>query len=387
MEKFEPNLTPDQKPELESEEKKEREQEKEETKIWESREFEADLVLENPEFVGINFDQSLIVDSRMFWDIEKCKMYLEERGDDLEDSLFLLTEEQIRERIRTERLKLLQFNEYFEKLKGKVKYIRINPAGEMSPVSPSQAIEVISENEFRVNINKDFLEQLRTISKNCNDITLVVPFYNHRRGKEKRGDIPETNEEIDQYIVICEKIIEEAGDKIILEIGNETNVSKKTGAMFRDKLQHLSKVDIEQYVDFYIKVAKRLKERFPKLRLAVSGIACYDMGYLRKALQKIKQIEPNKELFDRISFHPYRSEPEKGSATVKDGDFVFNELNYSEQLEKMKEVASEYEVDMRVGEINFPINDINHQLKLRKAIELTKEGNIKSLIYPGVNTP
>src|SRR3989344_6105873 len=230
-----------------------------------SREFEASLVLENPELVGINFDQDFIVDSRGLWDKGKCIDYLKARGDIVENQLDSLTEGELQKRAEEERNKLSRFDEYFEQFKGKVEHIRINPAGEASPVSLSQAIEKISEDEFSVNISSDFLDQLKSISENCKDTTLVVPFYDHRREKAGSGDMPKKDQEIEQYIAVCEKIVEECGGKVVLEIGNEVNVSKKTGIMFRDRLQHLSEVNPEEYSKFFVKVANRLKEKNPEV--------------------------------------------------------------------------------------------------------------------------
>ena len=236
-----------------------------------------------------------------------------------------------------------------------------------------------------------FIQQIKLIQKQCPnlDLTLVVPFYNHRRSKEKASDIPETKEQIEQYIAICKKIIEALGENIQLEIGNETNVSRKTAAMFRNKLQYASHVDSIKYAKFFFEVAKEVKKENPQVRLSIAGIACYDPTYLREVLTEIQKLRKEKgieiPLVDTISFHPYRKTPEEGSIEVKHGEFKITDLDYKSQLEKMQKIASEFGVHLNVGEINFPLTDPEQKIKLKKALSLTAEKKIVSLIYPAVN--
>lgn len=48
-------------------------------------------------------------------------------------------------------------------------------------------------------------------------------------------------------------------------------------------------------------------------------------------------------------------------------------------------IASEFDVNLEVGEINFLFSDKKQKAKLEQAISLTAEEGIVSLIYPGVN--
>jgi hypothetical protein len=217
----------------------------------------------------------------------------------------------------------------------------------------------------------------------------VVQFYDHRRGKEKSSDVPETQEQVEQYIAICEKIIESIGDSVQLEIGNETNISRSTGAMFADKLQHASHVNSAEYGKFFFEVAKKIKEKSPTVRLSIAGVACFDPTYLREVLTEVGRLQTESgndtTLVDTISFHPYRENPESGSVEVKNSNFTVGELDYERQMEEMQKIASEFGVKLNVGEINFPFSDPEQKAKLEQAVSLTAKRGIESLIYPGVN--
>lgn len=364
-------------------------------KKLEYRRHERDLVVENPEFVGINFDHDYIVDARNFWSQERYLQYIQERDGQISEEALSIVESGQSQKIisdnrEKEGRKKASFNEYLSSFEGKLQHVRVHPAGELSPVTPSQALEIKPDGTFDVVIASEFIDQIKTIQEQSSDLTLVVQFYGHRRGKEKSSDVPKTQEQVDQYIAICEKIIESMGGSIQLEIGNETNISRNTGAMFADKLQHASHVDPAEYSRFFFEVARRIKEKSPTTRLSVAGVACFDPTYLRDVLTEIRrlQVENGLEtpLADTISFHPYREKPEGGSNEVKNGNFTISKLNYESQMEEMQKIASEFGVNITVGEINFPFSDSERETKLEQAISLTANKNIVSLIYPGASS-
>lgn len=382
----------------ENDEKKQEEQdslgEQKKQERLESRRFEREVVTENPEFVGMNLDQDYIVDGRSFWSQERWLQYIKERDGQISEEALVLVESGKAQEIITEKQvkendKIKDCDEYISSFEGNLKHIRINPAGETSPASPSQAIETRADGTYETKINPKFIEQARKLKEQCSDLTLVVPFYDHRRGKERASDVPETQEQVEQYIAICEKMIESIGDGVQLEIGNEANVSRSTGAMFADKLQHASHVNPTEYGRFFFEVAKKIKEKTPAAKLSIAGVACFDPTYLREVLTEVRrlQIESGKDttLVDTISFHPYRENPNSGSIEVKNGNFTINELDYERQMEKMQKIASQFGVNINIGEINFPLSDKEQKTKLKQAVSLTAKRGITSLIYPGNN--
>jgi hypothetical protein len=365
-----------------------------EQKEKECRQHEHDMVVENPEFVGINFDHDYIVDARNFWSQERYLQYIQERDGQISDEVRSAVESGQAQKILSEKkekevVKESSFHEYVSSFEGKLQHARVHPAGELSPIAPSQALEIKPDGTFDVVIAPEFIDQIKILKERVSDLTLVVPFYDHRRGKEKSSDVPETQEQVNQYIAICEKIIESIGDGVQLEIGNETNISRSTGVMFADKLQHASHVNSAEYGKFFFEVAKKIKEKTPAAKLSIAGVACFDPTYLREVLTEVRRLQTEAgidgALVDTISFHPYREKPESGSVEVKNGNFTISEMDYERQMEEMQKIASEFGVKLNVGEINFPFSDPEQKAKLEQAVSLTTKKGIESLIYPGVN--
>lgn len=365
-----------------------------EQKIKDCRQNERDLVVGNPEFIGINFDQDYIVDARNFWSQERCLQYIKEGDIQVPDEIRLAFESGqanniVSDRKQKEIDKQLSFYQYLFSFEGKLQHVRVSPVGESSPVNPSQAIDIKPDGNFDVVIAPEYIEQIKIIRQQTNYLTLVVPFYDHRRGKEKSSDVPETQEQVEQYIAICDQIIENIGSDIQLEIGNETNVSRDTGAMFTDLLQHASHVNSIEYGKFFFQVVARLKEKSPALKLSIAGVACFDPTYLGEVLAEVKRLQiENKivgKLVDTISFHPYRGEPENGAIEVKNGVFTVSGLNNEAQEQEMQKIALDYDVELTVGEIGFPFSDSEQKRKLEQAVSSTAKNEILSLIYPGVN--
>ena len=358
-----------------------------------TREYEANMVTSNPEFIGINFDQDYIVDARSFRSQEEYLQYIKEKDWQISNEVNSLIESgqagnMLLKKKEEETTKIQSFNQYLSSFKWKLKHVRIHPAGECSPITVCQTIKTLPDNTIKCEISKEFVEQIKEIKKQADDVTIVVQFYDHQRKKENVADVPETAEQINKYISVCNKIIEEAGTNIQLEIGNETNVSKNTGKTF-EKLQHASNVNPIQYGKFFYEVAKRIKTKSPKTRLSIAGVASFDPTYLRDVLSEINRLKKkhqiNIPLVDTISFNPYRKDPESGCIEVKNGKFTINEWNYEDQLKEMEKIASEYGTHLTIGEINFSLSDKEQKTKLEKAIEITANKNIESLIYPGNN--
>jgi hypothetical protein len=69
----------------------------------ECRQHERDLVVKNPELVGINFDHDYIVDTRSFWPQERYIQYLQERDGQISDEVRSAVESGRAQKILSER--------------------------------------------------------------------------------------------------------------------------------------------------------------------------------------------------------------------------------------------------------------------------------------------
>jgi len=325
------------------------------------RRFERDLVLSNPEQVGIDFDHDFIVDARNLWSVKRWLQYYQERDGQIIKKIQTAVDsgeasQVVEKNMKNERRKGKAFAEYLGGFDGKLRHVRVHPAGELSPISPSQVVSIRPDGSYEVGIASGFVDQVKMLQEQATDLTLVVQFYDHRRGKEKASNVPETSKQVDQYVAVCDKILESVGVGVQLEIGNETNISRNTGTMFADKLQHASHVNPLEYSRFFFEVAKLQAE---------SGVPGH--------------------LIDTISFHPYREDPKGGSVEVRDGKFTANSMNYESQLDEMQKIASEFGVKLTVGEINFRYEDPEQKTKLKQVVSITSQKGVESLIYPGVH--
>jgi len=359
-------------------------------------EAEIQKVNKDPDKVGINIDQDYIVDGSYTKGIKFIKTEWPIRyGTDAKNKIEIAEKEgtiqvELDKRVNEQHTKLDKLKNYLSRFP-RLEHVRINPYGVESPINPNQAIEIQPDETRRVTINSDFQEQLRLIVDKCPDTILVVPFYNSRKGPEYCSDIPSNDQEIADYITICDTLLIQFGNKLQLEIGNETNVDRKTGEMFTNK-QFASHTNPHEYAQFYIKVANELKKKHPNARLAMAGIACYDAFYLKTVLEDVKEYENHNnldKLINTVSIHPYRQNPEKGAIEVKEGKFPENptETTYNQQMEEFLGISRNYNPDVNttIGEIGFSLTDVQNQQKLERSIELSKQKGLTSFIYPAVN--
>ena len=80
----------------------------------------------------------------------------------------------------------------------------------------------------------------------------------------------------------------------------------------------------------------------------------FDEGYLRTVIEGVlSESGGNKNLIDKISFHPYRSSVEEGAPTFIDGRCVDSDLSFDEQLEHMGALAALTDARWDVGEVSF----------------------------------
>ncbi len=357
-------------------------------------EEERELVLSDPEYVGLNLDQFFIVDGRMDYSFIELCTFLIQRDGKLSDELHSaiasgVFQDEIDRRKESEKEKLVKFNSYISSFGANLQHVRINPAGEFSPVSPAHAIKEGVAGGYDVCITSSFIRQLELLREHCTDITLVVPFYDHRLDLQQCSDVPETDEQVNRYVGLCMKVAELTGSTVHLELGNETNITRNSAPRFEGLVQHATKSDPLEYAAFYYKVAKQLKTAHPLLKLSIAGTALYDPTYIRSVLTEVKRLQEQDgvsvQLVDRISFHPYREVPEHGSAEVQRGKIIPSPLTFEQQVDEMQKIAKEFGAMFTVGEINFLPSDKQHREKLKASLDLVSRRKIVSLIYPGIN--
>jgi len=358
-------------------------------------EYDGSLVKEDLLVVGLNFDSDLIVNGQLDWsmDDERAKKLIAKRR--LSDSDIELA--------RSDNQKKLElFKLYIDDFNGGLKHARVNPFGPMSPLSPAQAVKKNAEGIYEVTISPTFMEQMKYLKDRCPDISVVVPFYNEEKPEAEQSNVPETESEIDNYTQICEQLIiglgsgdeSSFGEGLTLEIGNETNVSNSTGGEFGGsaKDQFASEVDPTKYAEFYIKVATRLKTKYPNVKIAIAGTACYDNGYVDDVLSTIEQKTDGKtsSLVDSISYHPYGDFADDGAysaADIEDGQFVDADLSFDEQHETMATLAEKFGIKLDIGEINFSSDDPNQREKLKKFLAQSKTKGVVTKLWPTASMP
>lgn len=362
---------------------------------------DCELVKNNHDILGTNFDYDLIFDGRFEWanDDERTKKLIAELISKNKLS-FDQIDGQISE-ARIENLKKVDaFKRYIDDFEGKLKHSRVNPFGPLSPVSPYQCVKKEKgENGIEtrtVEISPSFIEQMKYLTERCPDTTIVVPFYNKEREDDEHSNTPESQVDIDDYVNICLELISKLGDGsgLTLEIGNETNVSHDTGQEFDGSAreQFASEANPYKYAKFYCEVASRIKDKYPNVKLSVSGTAFYDEAYLFKVLNTIKNKSGGRtnKLVDVISYHPYgdfNSDGTYSAVSVEGGKYIESNLDFEEQHKRMLELSKYFGVKLDIGEINFPSNDPNQNEKAKRFVsEAENKGSIIKL-WPSASMP
>jgi len=331
-----------------------------------------------PQYVGINFNDSLIVDGRVDWSEEKIRNLSRDKN---------ISSEYIDTQIERNKLKVQAYEEYLDGFHDRIGYARVHPFVSQSPIAPSQAVEHSLEGS-KINISPSFIKQMIFLKSHCENVTLVVPFYNDEKIEEYCSDVPQDEAYIDEYIAICSDLIDKLGSDIVIELGNETNVCHQTSQEFNNetRLAFASHVDSVEYAKFYFEASRRIKSEHPEVRLSIAGTAGYDEAYLEQALATINQLRVDNKvganLVDVISFHPYGDNPVSGALMVNNGRFVQTNLNFNKQLESMQLLADRYGTELQIGEINYPKNDPNQKKKLNQFVANSSQHQVITMIWP-----
>ena len=273
---------------------------------------------------------------------------------------------------------------------------RVHPYAPQSPFSLKNFL-ASSESGGQPTIDNEAIAQIGAIYEKVNagdepgELTVVLNSYT----TERLGNLPESPEDIQAYADMCISFLsqlgleESGGAGICIELGNETNVDRHTqnhdGSLMFDREDFADFADPAKYAHMYTLVASAIKERFPNVEIAVAGTAMFDEEYLSAVIDGVlAESGGNKDLIDKISFHPYRSTLEEGAPTFVDNKCVSSELSYEEQLQRMAALAARTNARFDVGEVSFSSQhgvSVNMQ-ELHKNSKHAREHGLKTYTWP-----
>lgn len=306
---------------------------------------EMEIIANNPDVLGYNFDNKYIIWPERRALAKRIKEFLNSGGDSsVLSEQFKQPAKRIQEAIDEELSKDELLDDVLSKMPEGVRF-RINPHAPQSAFSVANSEKIVDENgKSRFRIDGDVMAQVKKIREKTGSSELVVVMsqLHKREGGELTSNIPEDPAD---YITLCQSFVEQsgyseqAGKGLVLEFGNECNIShESSGPLFKSEA-FAETVDTEAYANFYFETAKALKASFPDIKLSLTGIAFYDYDFIK---QVVDQIQAKKEadallgevrLIDVISFHPYRNTVEGPTLFMSNG----KRLSESEVIEKSKE--------------------------------------------------
>ena len=212
------------------------------------------------------------------------------------------------------------------------------------------------------------MTQVRKIREKAAGSELLVVMNQLHKGEDGKltSNIPEDPSD---YISLCQSFVEQsgyseqAGKGLVLELGNECNMShesgiernQKEGELFRSEA-FAETVDAEAYANFYFETAKALKASFPDIKLSLTGTAFYDYDFTKQVVDQIQSKKDADEslketkLIDVISFHPYRHTVESPAPFISNGK-TLGESEVRERSKEYWESLSSDKKDIVRGEI------------------------------------
>ena len=344
---------------------------------------EVGIVAENPDVLGYNIDSKLIIWPERRARAVKAKEFLDSGGD-----ISVLSEkfEQPAELIQEAISEVLSKDELLDstlsKLPDGVK-IRINPYAPQSVFSVVNSERTMDENgEIRFHINSDVMAQVGKIRKKTADseLTVVINQLHNDEGGRLTSNIPSNPMD---YIALCKSFVEQsgyseqAGKGLVLELGNECNMSHESdGASFKSEA-FAEAVDTEAYASFYFETAKALKASFPDVKLSLAGTAFYDYDFTKQVIDLIQTRKDSDgshkdiKLIDVISFHPYRKTVESptpfmhngksiGEAEIKDRSIEYwGSLSDDKKDETRRAILSDLSVEEKAAVIGLSSEEID----------------------------
>ena len=351
-------------------------------------------VIKSPDVIGLNLDSSSIVNPTILRGMSFVEKSLADGKTMEEISEHFSSQygrpinpEQIQSVINSEMRKLEIFDREIDSLPKGTKF-RVHSSGPQSPFVVSECIRADGDGEKQVVFNEIAMKQIEKLKEKTGDsgLTVVMNMFS----KENGANVPKTPEEIENYFFLFFTFINQAGfgdgKGLTLELGNETNVNRNTSDNgFRpfDKEEFGDSSSPEEYADFYYQVANKLKSEFPELKLSLAGTAFYDKEYVAKV---VNSVQSRKEgLIDIISFHPYRSTVEEGTAEIVNNRKQNSSLSFDEQFAEMKRIADTIGAEVTVGEVSFTKEwgkSVNTSEQVKNT-QKSRELKTTSFIWPG----
>lgn len=420
--------------------------------LEEIHDCELDIIAKNSDVLGYNIDSKLIIWPERRAQATKAKEFLDSGGDiAILSERFQQPAERIREAIDEELSKDELLDETLSKLPEGVKF-RITPHAPQSAFSTANSNKFINENgENRYRIDEDVMSQVRKIKERAGNSELLVvmnQLHTDENGKQT-SNIPE---DATDYIALCKSFVEQSGYSeqfgkgLVLELGNECNMSHESdGPLFKSEA-FAEMVDPEAYAKFYFKTAKALKSTFPDIKLSLTGTAFYDYDFTKQVTDQIQAMKDKDEslgdikLIDVISFHPYRKTVESPTPFMKNGismsdsevrersreywgtlsedkrntirqeilarmtenekaiasEFTEGELedsiayrayaSFDQQLESLRSLANQIDAEVTIGEVSFYAGEwgesVDENEQVRNAV-YGREKGYTSLLWPG----
>lgn len=320
-------------------------------------------VVRDPEHIGLNFDSAHIVSPNVRRRALAAKNYLASGGT-LKDLAARystpdhpITSEKVQLAIQAELSKPARLARELSELPTGAKF-RIHPDGPQSPFNVTKCIHADTNSHAVANFDPDAMQQIAILKEKAagSDLTVVMSLWR----ADYDSDLPNTPAEIADYTLLCQEFVRQsgfaktAGEGLVLELGNETNVNRTTrdgDARPFDRESFANSSSPDDYAKFYTEVASALKSEFPRLKLAVAGTAFYDPTYLSRVVSQVAAQNPH--LIDVLSFHPYRDTSTHGTAEIKDNQKIPCSLNFEEQLERLRTIAKTVDATVNVGEVSF----------------------------------
>lgn len=324
--------------------------------------YEINMVAKNPDVLGYNIDSKLIIWPERRAQAIKVKEFLDSGGD-----INIISErlgqpaERIQEAINDEFLKDQLLDDTLAKLPEGVK-LRVTPHAPQSAFSVANSEKFVNEKgENRFYINSDVMSQVRKIREKAAGSELLVVMNQLHKSEDGKltSNIPENPSD---YILLCHSFVEQsgyseqAGKGLVLELGNECNMSHESNGFLFKTEAFADKVDTEAYANLYFETAKALKTSFPDIKLSLTGTAFYDYDFTKQVIDQIQarkvadELVKDTKLIDVISFHPYRKTVESPAPFMSKGkDLSGSEIR--ERSEIYWQSLSNEEKDTIRGEI------------------------------------
>lgn len=268
---------------------------------------------------------------------------------------------------------------------------------------PSDPFSMDYCDEIGTHFDKMAVKQLEQIKEHTgeSELRIVVNPYTHDKGVH----VPDSNAEKEAYLQACRGVLRTVSDDgtgVMIELGNEMNVSQETKnkdgvSMFAGNRVFADKqISADAYADWYYETTSALKEEFPNAKFAIAGTAFYDYKFCHDVASRIIDKPGGADLIDDIGMHPYRSTSKEGTSVVEDGNIADKTMSYAEQSKAIRKLAdgitmcrSEGKCEASIGEISYYQPD-QHGIsidytQMDNESDLAEATGMKTYVWPAVS--